>query len=56
MKKPLELPEFANEDEERQFWADIDRFPATYLRPTAHQHHDPTSLFPTDFRSPITNL
>lgn len=47
MKKPLKLPQFKNEDEERDFWAKIDLtdyFESTdlqkvsfpNLRPTAH--------------------
>ncbi len=45
MKKPLELPEFANEDEERQFWADIDL--ADYYEPDDAQPVSFPNLKPT---------
>ncbi len=39
MKKPLELPEFANEDEERDFWAEVNL--ADYYEP---EDADPVSF------------
>ena len=35
MKKPLNLPDFKNEDEEREFWADINL--ADYYEPSDAQ-------------------
>jgi len=45
MKKPLKLPEFANEDEERQFWADINL--ADYYEPEDAQPVSFPNLKPT---------
>ena len=45
MKKPLELPEFANEDEEREFWAHINL--ADYYEPEDAQHVSFPNLKPT---------
>ena len=45
MKKPLELPEFDNEDEERQFWADINL--ADYYEPEDAQSVSFPNLKPT---------
>jgi len=46
MKKKLELPEFANEDEERDFWADVDLsdyFNADDFEPVSFPNLKPTS-------------
>ena len=45
MKKPLELPEFANEEEERQFWADINL--ADYYEPKDAERVSFPNLKPT---------
>lgn len=39
MKKPLKLPEFKNEDEEREFWATID----------LSEYYEPSDLVPVSF-------
>lgn len=45
MKKPLEMPKFVNEDEERQFWADINL--ADYYEPEDAQPVSFPNLKPT---------
>lgn len=39
MKKPLKLPAFKNEDEERDFWAKLD----------LSQYYEPSDLVPVSF-------
>lgn len=46
MKKPLELPEFANEEEERDFWAEVnlaDYYQPDDARPVSFPNLKPTS-------------
>jgi len=45
MKKPLKLPKFKNEDEEREFWAKIDL--GDYLEPKDFKHIIFPNLKPT---------
>lgn len=45
MKKPLKLPEFKNEDEEREFWANINL--ADYYEPSDAQRISFPNLKPT---------
>lgn len=45
MKKPLKLPKFKNEDQERDFWAKIDL--ADYYEPEDFAHVDFPNLKPT---------
>lgn len=45
MKKPLKLPEFKNEDEERDFWANINL--ADYYEPSDAQPVSFPNLKPT---------
>ena len=46
MKKPLKLPKFKNEDEERDFWAKLDLseyYEASDLEPVSFPNLKPTS-------------
>lgn len=45
MKKPLKLPKFKNEDEERDFWANIDL--SEYLEPEDFKRVSFPNLKPT---------
>ena len=45
MKKPLKLPKFKNEDEERDFWAKVDL--GDYLEPKDFKHIIFPNLKPT---------
>jgi predicted DNA binding CopG/RHH family protein len=55
MKKQLEIPEFANEDEERDFWADInlaDYYEPADARPVVFPNLKPASQ-PVSIRFPV---
>lgn len=45
MKKPLKIPKFKNEDEEREFWANIDL--SEYLEPSDFERVSFPNLKPT---------
>lgn len=45
MKKPLKIPKFKNEDQERKFWSNIDL--ADYYEPEDFTHVDFPNLKPT---------
>jgi predicted DNA binding CopG/RHH family protein len=54
MKKPLNLPQFSNEDEEREFWANInlaDYYEPSDARPIHFPNLKPTSR-PLSIRLP----
>ena len=58
MKKPLELPKFKNEDEEREFWANIDideYFEPEDFVPVSFPNLKPSSR-PVSIRMPLTMI
>ena len=58
MKKQLEVPEFASEDEERDFWSEInlaDYYEPSDARPVVFPNLKPTSQ-PVSIRFPISVL